>query len=158
MISLGRMNEDCCTVLSQLAQVGTSVRPCFINVHPAPSCLSACNQYRPSVQHLAESFVMTAHPAEPVKEVTWARLASQGARYSEASDVSASFDYRSWLTSVFRRDYATLSESSKILTPEHRENKLTMHRAVALASSPSPCQACLKNPKPSVRVISNQAQ
>jgi hypothetical protein len=32
--------------------------------------------------------VITAHPAEPVNEVTNDRLASQGARYSEASDIS----------------------------------------------------------------------
>jgi hypothetical protein len=37
----GARAQNTRTSLSHLPQVGTSGRPCFINVHPSPSCFSA---------------------------------------------------------------------------------------------------------------------
>jgi hypothetical protein len=73
------------TVDNHLDHVGVSGNPAFINVHPGPSSFPACRKYRPSVQHLASSRVITARPAEPVKPVMYSLLASQGARYSDES-------------------------------------------------------------------------
>ncbi len=55
------------------------------STYPSPSSFSACRKYRPSVQHSAVSFVITAQPADPVKDVMYARRESHGARYSDAS-------------------------------------------------------------------------
>lgn len=122
-----------------------------VETHPLPSCFPACNQYLPSVQHIAASFVTTAHPADPVNEVMKARRESQGARYSEKSTGGGCQPIiaMSLLTCARASSDGTTLRSSLSARSSRSSRKFrTMHQFLALSSFLSTRRACSSSPAP----------